>query len=135
MIRRPPRSTRTDTLVPYTTLFRSDIGAPGCATSRLPRRYREGVRSRRDKISALRARGPQSLPTGYSCEAFAQHRAAIWKRRTYRSDRLQALSLSRFLPDVPNFFHSLILSLLQGSEGSRKQQQIQFISKYRKSVV
>src|SRR3546814_20698426 len=27
MIRRPPRSTRTDTLVPYTTLFRS-INAP-----------------------------------------------------------------------------------------------------------
>src|SRR3546814_10108702 len=30
MIRRPPRSTRTDTLFPYTTLFRSaDLGAPG----------------------------------------------------------------------------------------------------------
>src|SRR3546814_7826472 len=31
MIRRPPRSTRTDTLFPYTTLFRSDhhrYGAP-----------------------------------------------------------------------------------------------------------
>src|SRR3546814_18493600 len=29
MIRRPPRSTRTDTLFPYTTLFRSlDSGAP-----------------------------------------------------------------------------------------------------------
>src|SRR3546814_1779987 len=28
MIRRPPRSTRTDTLFPYTTLFRSP-GAPG----------------------------------------------------------------------------------------------------------
>src|SRR3546814_14450479 len=27
MIRRPPRSTRTDTLFPYTTLFRSGIGA------------------------------------------------------------------------------------------------------------
>src|SRR3546814_7371633 len=27
MIRRPPRSTRTDTLFPYTTLFRSDRGA------------------------------------------------------------------------------------------------------------
>src|SRR3546814_6122999 len=27
MIRRPPRSTRTDTLFPYTTLFRSDGGA------------------------------------------------------------------------------------------------------------
>src|SRR3546814_9305532 len=27
MIRRPPRSTRTDTLFPYTTLFRSGLGA------------------------------------------------------------------------------------------------------------
>src|SRR3546814_3760112 len=27
MIRRPPRSTRTDTLLPSTTLFRSDLGA------------------------------------------------------------------------------------------------------------
>src|SRR3546814_15517746 len=27
MIRRPPRSTRTDTLFPYTTLFRSDEGS------------------------------------------------------------------------------------------------------------
>src|SRR3546814_12028180 len=29
MIRRPPRSTRTDTLFPYTTLFRSPDLAPG----------------------------------------------------------------------------------------------------------
>src|SRR3546814_15272296 len=28
MIRRPPRSTRTDTLFPYTTLFRSQFGRP-----------------------------------------------------------------------------------------------------------
>src|SRR3546814_15463814 len=28
MIRRPPRSTRTDTLFPYTTLFRSHAGLP-----------------------------------------------------------------------------------------------------------
>src|SRR3546814_6893686 len=28
MIRRPPRSTRTDTLFPYTTLFRSEAGFP-----------------------------------------------------------------------------------------------------------
>src|SRR3546814_19413395 len=32
MIRRPPRSTRTDTLFPYTTLFRSIVGMTGeCA--------------------------------------------------------------------------------------------------------
>src|SRR3546814_16941765 len=36
MIRRPPRSTRTDTLFPYTTLFRSPFGrddAPDIKTS------------------------------------------------------------------------------------------------------
>src|SRR3546814_16284791 len=30
MIRRPPRSTRTDTLFPYTTLFRSDRAEDAC---------------------------------------------------------------------------------------------------------
>src|SRR3546814_4828924 len=36
MIRRPPRSTRTDTLVPYTTLFRSgDALGVGVALSRV----------------------------------------------------------------------------------------------------
>src|SRR3546814_20982260 len=31
MIRRPPRSTRTDTLFPYTTLFRSALAFACCA--------------------------------------------------------------------------------------------------------
>src|SRR3546814_11446475 len=35
MIRRPPRSTRTDTLVPYTTLFRSNEGLAGEALGTL----------------------------------------------------------------------------------------------------
>src|SRR3546814_7094145 len=34
MIRRPPRSTRTDTLFPYTTLFRSSPGSWGAARRR-----------------------------------------------------------------------------------------------------
>src|SRR3546814_8987801 len=33
MIRRPPRSTRTDTLFSYTTLFRSSVG---CGTEAMP---------------------------------------------------------------------------------------------------
>src|SRR3546814_9610513 len=50
MIRRPPRSTRTDTLFPYTTLFRSPISAAapcgtwkraGSSSSRLGRRSEE----------------------------------------------------------------------------------------------
>src|SRR3546814_7103169 len=38
MIRRPPRSTRTDTLFPYTTLFRSNFGMPK------PEGYRKALR-------------------------------------------------------------------------------------------
>src|SRR3546814_3904091 len=38
MIRRPPRATRTDTLFPYTTLFRSECG--GGRRALLPRRRR-----------------------------------------------------------------------------------------------
>src|SRR3546814_5103355 len=34
MIRRPPRSTRTDTLFPYTTLFRSASGGQGAVSAR-----------------------------------------------------------------------------------------------------
>src|SRR3546814_6507266 len=36
MIRRPPRSTRTDTLFPYTTLFRSDHVALARPADHLP---------------------------------------------------------------------------------------------------
>src|SRR3546814_3997413 len=35
MIRRPPRSTRTDTLFPYTTLFRSAVDCPHLAFDKL----------------------------------------------------------------------------------------------------
>src|SRR3546814_4914456 len=41
MIRRPPGSTRTDTLVPYTSLFRSRFGTFGRAARR--RRARDGA--------------------------------------------------------------------------------------------
>src|SRR3546814_5225657 len=47
MIRRPPRSTRTDTLFPYTTLFRSGR-APGAAHGgRLGEGHRDGHRGDR----------------------------------------------------------------------------------------
>src|SRR3546814_1134131 len=57
MIRRPPRSTRTDTLFPYTTLFRS-VRCPcrrgGC---RSPARYRR--RRLRAVRSCARTRPPR----------------------------------------------------------------------------
>src|SRR3546814_5078125 len=43
MIRRPPRSTRTDTLFPYTTLFRSlECGADGFLTKPVEPKYIAG---------------------------------------------------------------------------------------------
>src|SRR3546814_9012967 len=41
MIRRPPRSTRTDTLFPYTTLFRSDVVVLQGVLEFLPEHLRE----------------------------------------------------------------------------------------------
>src|SRR3546814_11563622 len=43
MIRRPPRSTRTDTLFPYTTLFRSEAAAVPIGDMVQPRAPRDGV--------------------------------------------------------------------------------------------
>src|SRR3546814_20525225 len=56
MIRRPPRSTRTDTLFPYTTLFRSSVDdIPG-------RQRRDGNRERWEGGE----RGGPSAPPGTS---------------------------------------------------------------------
>src|SRR3546814_16629849 len=58
MIRRPPRSTRTDTLFPYTTLFRSQLVAARCvdSTQAKENRGRKGW-----NIIALRRAPPASF--------------------------------------------------------------------------
>src|SRR3546814_8164066 len=70
MIRRPPRSTRTDTLFPYTTLFRSGRSETGCGVSAgsgggepalgtLRRGQRADARTARRRADA-RVRAPRS---------------------------------------------------------------------------
>src|SRR3546814_2886436 len=54
MIRRPPRSTRTDTLFPYTTLFRSSSSAaqarsPSCSLPKWSPRPRWSARRRSEE--------------------------------------------------------------------------------------
>src|SRR3546814_14285758 len=44
MIRRPPRSTLTDTLFPYTTLFRSEIVGAVVGSARQPQREEAALR-------------------------------------------------------------------------------------------
>src|SRR3546814_17487418 len=61
MIRRPPRSTRTDTLFPYTTLFRSSGGA---LTGPEPLRVQAGGRGRGGGVaSSQKTTLPGPLPT------------------------------------------------------------------------
>src|SRR3546814_10556239 len=58
MIRRPPRSTRTDTLFPYTTLFRSRPDQPRRRTgqeSRQRPRFPEPARQQLPRLAADRA--------------------------------------------------------------------------------
>src|SRR3546814_5494269 len=57
MIRRPPRSTRTDTLFPYTTLFRSQPVPTAAIGSGTARRYHEHDLGRHRP-----ARGPNTRP-------------------------------------------------------------------------
>src|SRR3546814_16026155 len=62
MIRRPPRSTRTDTLFPYTTLFRSEPRpalAPGRVHPRSPARRIRTIAGRRSHASADRTLSTQ----------------------------------------------------------------------------
>src|SRR3546814_16257720 len=71
MIRRPPRSTRTDTLFPYTTLFRS-----GGGRHRAPRSAR--VERRTGRPSAA---GRLSQPDGVGS------RCVFHRRRDFRDQR------------------------------------------------
>src|SRR3546814_3112492 len=57
MIRRPPRSTRTDTLFPYTTLFRSVDSRPTSSETRAPH-----------TSPAVMSRPSMSVPNGRSEE-------------------------------------------------------------------
>src|SRR3546814_6100690 len=68
MLRRPPRSTRTDTLFPYPTLFRSTATSPSRPS---PRRRRSGPKPRKPARPRPRekAKGPPSKapPNGQPC--------------------------------------------------------------------
>src|SRR3546814_19677534 len=65
MIRRPPRSTRTDTLFPYTTFFRSLLGIDGDDVAVLEQADRAADRRLRpDVADAEAARGAGEAPVG-----------------------------------------------------------------------
>src|SRR3546814_7128228 len=67
MIRRPPRSTRTDTLFPYTTLFRSpSTSVPTQCPRELQAYFLLGYRGRSARHTDWYASQPRSLPSDQS---------------------------------------------------------------------
>src|SRR3546814_8452308 len=93
MIRRPPRSTRTDTLFPYTTLFRSvDVGhereahvALAEIAQRLAGHHRAEVRAAdadADHVADALARMPRPLPAAH---AIGERRHAVAHREIGRA--------------------------------------------------
>src|SRR3546814_16276342 len=86
MIRRPPRSTRTDTLFPYTTLFRSghEVDDPRprlvAEVGRLPpRRWLALVQVTRDEDPAVASRVPPDTCQVEDHERDDQHQQAAAK--------------------------------------------------------
>src|SRR3546814_10277579 len=61
MIRRPPRSTRTDTLFPYTTLFRSVLAPRAMATAAKLQSHRDRAPSN-PRVERLLLGRPSSAP-------------------------------------------------------------------------
>src|SRR3546814_6116058 len=61
MLRRPPRSTRTDTLFPYTTLFRSPGNAEGPALHVRPIRIQTCIADNVDHALSLRMQSRRFL--------------------------------------------------------------------------
>src|SRR3546814_1128887 len=94
MLRRPPRSTRTDTLFPYTTLFRSRK-----AGGSLRRRWSRGegyscrcqVRSRRNHRESEMPRLPLNFGLLPSEAILFDSFLARWKRSEEHTSELQSL--------------------------------------------
>src|SRR3546814_14615966 len=75
MIRRPPRSTRTDTLFPYTTLFRSssNMGARSGRHEENPQRQpqeTDGIHAMNDPSKAASRISLKDVPVGVMAAAF-----------------------------------------------------------------
>src|SRR3546814_19206425 len=91
MIRRPPRSTRTDTLFPYTTLFRSDKPMDPKLEARFERIKAKlvGFVSEPSQTLLKYPESDQSLPAHYA-RAYAWHKSAYPDKALAEVDALLA---------------------------------------------
>src|SRR3546814_7525089 len=121
MIRRPPRSTRTDTLFPYTTLFRSALSfvraratpAAGRARQELStgggapriRRRRLGLTSEcRSPVFGIRSRGERSEEHTSELQSLMRISYAVFclKKKTLNTTSSQKTNDNTHAPYVPS---------------------------------
>src|SRR3546814_12634940 len=114
MIRRPPRSTRTDTLFPYTTLFRSAIPTPGCLQFHQWMSPRIGERLSRWYLPRYAARGVY--------ERMAKHRvdfltAGVWQSLSSDAPfslRNHRVAISYSTPERSSLTSEEIVAVMEG---------------------
>src|SRR3546814_6557168 len=101
MIRRPPRSTRTDTLFPYTTLFRSGVEILGLqpGPSGEERGFRAARLQRFDQLDAADRGGRELALLPY------QPAAVVFARARYQA---QGQEVERCQPDADQGQHDVV---------------------------
>src|SRR3546814_227216 len=84
MIRRPPRSTRTDTLFPYTTLFRSKAGPRPRTADRISCQGNHGGLA----VSGTRPLNGVMTHASFPAIRMRRTRAAAWSRAMFAENRI-----------------------------------------------
>src|SRR3546814_5634997 len=117
MIRRPPRSTRTDTLFPYTTLFRSKSGIPFAHMSRaslhgVAMQFLNARTSVLQRTNSLPFNVSGSINAGTGMDVGSDGRLGILATASYGNKwrtraNLQNASIDLSAPDGPSLEHWL----------------------------
>src|SRR3546814_9766494 len=118
MIRRPPRSTRTDTLFPYTTLFRSRAdGQPRCKIG-----LYQGLADRRAaEFFLFLAAGPGALGGKPVARSQARNRAGRSEEHTSELQSLMRISYAVFCLKKKKKKYKIQKKTAQTDESSRQQ--------------
>src|SRR3546814_6787291 len=110
MIRRPPRSTRTDTLFPYTTLFRSRPDRYGVCQRRRRRRMaahlagrRRGLRRAYD-LPYILARSEEHTS---ELQSLMRTSYAVFCLKKKKNNKLKTATTTNKLTSIPNTIYIL----------------------------
>src|SRR3546814_3860195 len=130
MIRRPPRSTRTDTLFPYTTLFRSPIC--GACPSAFPPEATSAHLYVREYVGFRPSRKVQQCAVGQEIETGLRKLRAAFTRQPaieFRSQQMQIAHVRRSIILLRiREFRSAPIGALRSEEHTSELQSLMRIS-------